>query len=96
MREQTRPTCVAFARQQQKAKGPQVALDWNDPNCVDAYDVIVNHGSTTGTKAFKKKNLSVSEVITTALTKGQTYYWRVTAKNAFGKSNSEWRAFKVK
>jgi predicted outer membrane repeat protein len=79
-----------------KAKGPLVFLDWNDANCANVYDVIVKLGSTSGPKAFKQKNTTNSQTQTSALTKGQTYYWRVIAKNANGKSKSDWWKFTVK
>ncbi len=100
----TPPTCTGkpdkpallTPANKKKVKGPKIALDWNDPNCATAYDVIVKQGSTTGPKAFKKKNLDLSQATTGDLTKGQTYYWRVTAKNSIGKTNSDWQSFKVK
>ncbi|MBI4672582.1 MAG: hypothetical protein HY741_13065 [Chloroflexi bacterium] len=79
-----------------KAKGPNIALDWNDANCATSYDVIVKLGATNGPKKFKQVNLAISQATTSALTKGQTYYWRVTAKNANGSAKSVWWSFKVK
>lgn len=79
-----------------KAKGPNVALDWNDTLCATKYIVTVRLGSQTGTKVFTKKNLTTSTTTTTALTKGQIYFWQVTAVNSAGKTKSEWWSFKVK
>lgn len=75
---------------------PQVALDWNDANCATKYSVIVKLGSPKGARVFKQKNLALSQTKTTALTSGQTFYWRVIAANSFGKTKSEWRMFTVK
>ncbi len=75
---------------------PQVTLDWNDANCATSYMVIVKRDAPNGPRVFKKTNLALSQTKTTALTSGQTFYWRVIAKNNFGKAKSEWRMFTVK
>ncbi len=79
-----------------KTKGPQVALDWNDSLCTNKYNVVVRLGSTSGTKVFSKKNLASSAAITSALTKGQSYFWQVTALGDAGKTKSDWWKFTVK
>jgi predicted outer membrane repeat protein len=79
-----------------KVKTTTPLLDWNDTNCATKYTVTARRGSTTGAKAFAKKNLTVSQATTSALVKGETYYWRVTAINSNGKTQSDWWSFKVK
>lgn len=71
-------------------------LKWQAARCAVTYNVIVKQGSKTGIKVFNKKNLVTTEVTTTALTKGKTYFWRVTGKNPNGKTNSAWQSFSVK
>lgn len=79
-----------------KVKKPTVPLDWGDAYCVTTYNVTVRLGATNGVKVFSKKNLDLSQVTTTALTKGQTYVWQVIAVNSAGKTKSDWWSFKVK
>ena len=79
-----------------KKVNPQVALDWNDANCATSYMVIVKRDTPKGPRVFKQNNLALSQIKTTALTSGQTFYWRVIAKNNFGKTKSDWRMFTVK
>lgn len=80
-----------------RVKSTSPTLDWNNETCPMTYGVVVRHGSNTGARAFGKKNLPDSQVIVTKpLTRGQTYYWRVTAVNSSGKTKSDWWSFKVK
>lgn len=79
-----------------KVKTTAVPLDWNTATCATTYSVIVKQGAANGTKVFGKKNLALSQVTTNALTKGQIYYWQVTAVNSAGKTKSDWWSFKVK
>ena len=79
-----------------KIKKTAVPLDWNDASCATTYSVMVKQGATNGAKVFSKKNLAASQVTTSALTKGQTYFWQVTAVNSAGKTKSDWWSFKVK
>jgi hypothetical protein len=75
---------------------PQVALDWNDANCATSYMVIVKRDTPKGPRVFKQNNLALSQTTTGTLAKGKTFYWRVIAKNTFGKAKSSWRAFTTK
>ncbi|GEM_PF-1839124 len=70
-------------------------LDWNDVTCATQYKVIVKRDSAKGVKAFKK-TVAVSEVKTTALTKGHAYYWFVKACNAKGCAKSSTFMFNIK
>lgn len=79
-----------------KVKKLRVTLDWNDAQCATSYMVMVKRDSPIGARVFKQKSLVLSRSKTTALTSGQTYYWRVIAKNSFGKTKSGWRSFTVK
>ncbi len=83
-------------RNNKKAQGPKVKLEWSDTACATTYKVIVKRGSSTGTLVFKKDSLTKSEVRTTALNLGMKYYWRVLAINSFGKTKSLWFNFTVK
>ncbi len=77
-------------------KKPKVFLDWDDVSCADSYRVLVRLGSKKGTKIVNAKNLPTSQHTTKALTRGQTYYWRVSACNALGCTKSAWQSFKIK
>ncbi len=79
-----------------KKVNPQVTLDWNEASCATSYMVIVKRDTPKGLRVFKQNNLALSQAKTTALTSGQTFYWRVIAKNTFGKTKSDWRMFTVK
>ena len=70
-------------------------LKWNAIGCAATYSVIVKEGSRSGVKKFSASNLQVPYVKTTALTRGKTYYWQVTAVNAAGKTKSAWFHFTV-
>ncbi len=73
--------------------GPTVAPDWRDSSCATRYYVVVRIGSTTGTIAYSKKNLTTSQATTTALASGGTYYWSVTASGDAGTRSSAWFSF---
>jgi CSLREA domain-containing protein len=75
--------------------GPTVALDWGNSSCATKYQVVVRMGSTTGTIAYSKKNLTASQATTTALAGGRTYYWSVTASGDAGDRSSAWFSFAV-
>jgi hypothetical protein len=79
-----------------KAKGPTIALDWNDSQCADRYKVIIRLGSPTGAKFQSKGGLTASEFTTKPVSKNKTYAWRVIALNGSGKAKSEWWTFKAK
>lgn len=78
-----------------KVKTTTPKLDWEDARCATKYKVIVRQGSTDGPNVFKQ-TVTSSEATTSGLVHGLTYFWRVAAKNANGKSNSDWWSFKVK
>ena len=77
-------------------KKPKVLLDWNDVTCADTYRVLVRLGSKKGNKMVNENNLATSQHTTKKLTKGQTYYWRASACNAYGCAKSKWQSFKIK
>lgn len=79
-----------------KVKPTQVPLDWGDTVCASTYKVQVKLGATNGPNAYTKGGLTASQDTTASLTKGQTYFWRVTAINSVGKAKSAWQSFKVK
>lgn len=71
-------------------------LDWGDVNCAETYNVVVREGTSSGTVVFSATQLQPSKkVITTALDKGKTYFWQVTAVNKTDKTKSDWWSFKV-
>ncbi len=77
-----------------KSQTPQ--LDWNDVQCATKYKVVVKKDAKNGVKAFKKA-VTVSQVKTTALEKGHTYYWWVKACNAQKQcTKSAWGMFTIK
>lgn len=76
-------------------KKKKVLLDWEGASCTDNYTVILREGSKTGSKVRTKKNLTVSQFKTKALTSGKTYFWRVMASNNKGITKSAWRSFTV-
>ena len=78
-----------------KSKKRSVTLDWNDVTCATYYKVLVRQDSTTGPKAWGKPSLTVSQSTTGTLTKDKTYYWRASACNTGGCTNSSWWSFKV-
>lgn len=78
------------------AKGPRVTLDWNDALCTQTYSVLIKLGSQTGSQVQKIRGLIDSTATTKALSKGQTYYWQVTAMGDAGKAKSDWWKFTVK
>lgn len=77
-------------------KGPTVALDWQDAQCAQSYKIIVRLGTPQGATIQKKGGLENSAFTTKPLAHGQTYVWRVFAKNAFGKTKSDWWTFTAK
>lgn len=87
---------LALPKDGKALKKPKVLLDWDDVTCADSYRVLVRLGSKKGTKVVNVKNLPTSQYTTNALTKGQTYYWRVSACNAFGCAKSPWQSFRIK
>ncbi|MFN2508227.1 MAG: delta-60 repeat domain-containing protein, partial [Chthoniobacterales bacterium] len=71
-------------------------LDWKNARCATKYSVTVRIGSPTGTKVFTKEDFTASEArVTTPLTSGQKYFWRVTASNQAGSTISDARSFQV-
>lgn len=70
----------------------QVKLDWNDVTCALKYKVVVKQDSKQGTVVFRKR-VTESQVKTTALPPGHSYFWRVKACNTFGCKPSVWFKF---
>lgn len=70
-------------------------LDWAGPDCVKNFSVVVRQGSKTGPVVFSKAKTTRTEVMTTPLAKNKKYFWRVTACNGKGCSNSSWGKFKI-
>lgn len=87
---------LLYPRDGKKAKPPQVPLDWSDAVCASTYQVKVKLGAKNGPNAYTQKGITASQATTTTLTKGQIYFWRVTAINGAGKTKSAWQSFKVK
>ncbi len=89
------PSLLAPATSTQLTK-PKVAMDWNDVPCATKYKVRVKQDSKQGTVVFKKA-LTASNVQTTALAKGHTYYWFVKACNDQNQcAKSAWGTFTLK
>ncbi len=79
-----------------EVKSQTPKLDWNDVQCATKYKAVVKKDAKNGVKAFKKV-VTVSQVKTTALEKGHTYYWFVKACNAQKQcTKSAWGTFTVK
>ncbi len=76
-----------------KARTPQ--LDWDDTPCTSRFVVSVREGSKTGPTVFRAR-LGESQVNTSTLPRGQTYFWRVLAINSVGRAKSRWSSFAVK
>lgn len=70
----------------------QVPLDWTDVTCATRYEAIVRLGSSIGTIVNNPKFLPSSQYVTTPLTRGRTYYWRVRACNQV--SCGAWTAYR--
>lgn len=79
-----------------QVKLTRVTLDWNDAVCATKYVVKVRVGSTTGAIVYNNKNARLSQDLTPALTRGQVYYWQVTAAGDTRKTKSDWWSFSVK
>lgn len=62
----------------------RVTLDWKDAACAASYTLIVRQGKAKGTLVARAENLTVSELVTERLKRGETYYWTVRACNAAG------------
>lgn len=71
------------------------ALDWNDTDCANTYNLVVRKGSKKGPVVMEKTGLWDSTVKAKKVTAPGVYYWRVTAWNEFGSTNSPWRHFTV-
>lgn len=76
-------------------KSRRVLLQWNAPNCGGWYNVVVKKGSTSGTPADQKPNLSALKYKTKSLDPGGEYYWQVEACNNINCVKSAWRHFTV-
>jgi hypothetical protein len=71
-------------------------LNWSDTACADTAQVIVRQGSKKGPRVLNQDGLTESKAHVSDLISGETYFWRVVAKNSFGKSKSAWFEFSVK
>lgn len=77
--------------------GTKILLQWQDNlNCGEKFKVVVKQGSQTGPTVSSVKNLEAFQYTTKALTKGMSYYWRVSVCNAAGCAKSAWGKFTVK
>ena len=70
-------------------------LDWTDAPCATRYRVEVREGTPKGREIHNSKTTN-SQFKTSGLTRGKTYWWRVTAINAIGKVKTDWVSFTVK
>ena len=73
----------------------RVLLDWDNAACAARYRVRVRQDSTQGAQVMFKTGLTISQTKTNTLTKGKTYFWKVSACNSIGCSASGWRNFSV-
>lgn len=73
----------------------KVMLKWNDVTCETEYRVTVKNAATNKVAFKTTLGANVTQIKTTALTKGQTYKWFVRACNANGCARSAARAFKA-
>ncbi|MFN8546034.1 MAG: hypothetical protein U0807_17785 [Candidatus Binatia bacterium] len=72
-----------------------VPLDWEDAECADSYDVVVRMKSKRGKQADSATSLHESQYTTKALKK-KAYWWRVSACNTVGCTDSAWQRFRTK
>lgn len=93
----TKPVKPTLANPPNKSTAKRsVLLSWKPPSCAFKYNVVVKQGSKQGTAVFSAKNLNDSNIKTSRLPKGSTYFWQVTAIGDAGKTNSKWWSFNVK
>lgn len=72
-----------------------IVLSWNTPTCGAFYKVTVRRGSKTGTPVVTNNYQPYYVYPIGSLPKNFTYYWRITACNEQGCSNSAWWHFTV-
>lgn len=70
-----------------------IALNWDLTSCAAFYKVTVRRGSKTGTPVVTNNYQPFYAYLVGSLPKNITYYWRVTACNEQGCSNSAWWHF---
>jgi CSLREA domain-containing protein len=73
-----------------------VTLSWRPVPCVEGYTIVVRRTSTTGTLVEAVYHRQSTSLVTVLLSRGHTYYWRVTAVGDRGTTNGAWRHFRVK
>jgi hypothetical protein len=79
----------------QALKSVQVKLDWQDAYDADSYSVTVRADSPTG-KIVDENVVTASEYTSLALSRGQTFFWRIKACNTGGCRKSAWWSFSIK
>lgn len=82
-------------KQNGKVKTTTASLDWDDAPCATQYKVVIKFDSPNGAKFQSKGGLTNSEFTTKSLIKGKRYVWQVIARNANGKTKSDWRTFQA-
>jgi hypothetical protein len=73
--------------------GP-VPIDWADTTCATSYNVVVRRTLRRKSVIYQKSGLTSSQDVIPTLARG-TYYWSVTACNAFGCQSAAPRAFAI-
>lgn len=75
----------------------QSYLQWTDnTDCTGTFKVTVKQDSVNGKTVSSAKNLNALQYTTKTLSRGKTYYWRVTFCRSAGCANSVWRKFSIK
>jgi predicted outer membrane repeat protein len=73
----------------------QPILDWYGPDCATKFEVVVRRGSPTGTIVVNKAVFPASQLKTSALAKGHTYYWLVKGCDSAGCIASDQSTFSL-
>lgn len=89
------PTLVSPANGAKITKN-KVPLKWNDAGCGATYKVTVKDKATNATVFKKSLAAGVTQVKTTALTKGKTYKWFIQACNGAACVKSTTQQFFIK
>lgn len=71
-----------------------ITISWKS-TCGETYVVKVKYDSKRGPLAYKKGNLTLTQVTTKRLDKGRNIFIKVIARNAFGKAGSVWIQDKI-
>lgn len=68
-------------------------LDWQDVNCAERYEVMVQQTNKQGPVVFSRSDLSASKVRTPKLVSGSRYVWRIRACSDAGcsKWSKRWK-----